>query len=78
MLCLGQLQRQQHSDDVCSAVGNNSTALFVEENGCLKERCCSVLRLIDALTIAVVCASVLTEKKWRGEMFSLVLHYCGV
>lgn len=62
-LCLGQLRLEQHRDDACSAVGSNSGALFVEGKGCLKEKCCSVLRLRDALTIAGACASVFTEKK---------------
>lgn len=74
-LCLCQLRLEQHSDDVCSAFGNNSRALFVEERGCLKEKCCSVLRLRDALTIASECASVFYGDKMKRRK---VLHYTAV
>lgn len=61
-LCLCQLPLEHHKDDVCSAAGNGSRALFVEEKGCLKEKCCPVLRLRDALMIAGVCASMCVQR----------------
>lgn len=48
-LCLDQLRLEQQRDNVCSAVGNSSRALVLKKKGCLKEKCCSVLRLRDAL-----------------------------